>query len=255
MFMAMRQVILWSLGTLCPLALVLGWWHSPWWELLLLPPIALATWATIVTPCTWWGPVMCVFPTRKREALVTIDHGPDPDETPLALDLLDQYGAKALFFVSGLKAQRHPTLIKLIIARGHGLGLHGMTDSDELFLRLSPNQWRIELGEALRVIAAILPNYPVQWLRTANGRHGPWLEPALQLHQVRQMGWSAGDGNRRSEDFEKLVIQLRRDINQGAIVRLRHGLCDAHGLPLLPDLLKELLPWLRGQSYRLGEES
>jgi hypothetical protein len=69
------------------------------------------------------------------------------------------------------------------------------------------------------------------------------------------MGWSASDGNHRSGDFEKLVIQLRRDINQGAIVRLRHGLRDADGLPLLPDLLKELLPWLRGQSYRLGEDS
>lgn len=221
----------------------------------MLPPLCLALWATWVPSCDWWGPVMCVFPTRKREALLTFDHGPDPDETPRVLDLLEAHGARALFFVSGTKARQHASLIKDIIARGHGLGLHGMNDTTSAFLRRTPDHWRVEIREALQVISGLLPGYQVQWFRTANGCRGPWLHPALQAHQLNLMGWSASDGTARSKDFEAIVIQLRRDIDQGAIIRLRHRLLDAEGVPLLPDLLSDLLPWLRGQSFQLGEDT
>jgi hypothetical protein len=47
---------------------------------------------------------------------------------------------------------------------------------------------------------------------------------------------------------------MRRDINQGAIIALYHGHTDKIGEPVVPDLVRELLLWLRGQGYRLGEE-
>lgn len=251
----MRRLIFWSLGILCPLALGLGWWLSAWWELLMLPPLAMALWATWIPCCDWWGQQMNVFPTRKREALLTFDCGPDPEETPRVLDLLDAHRARALFFVSGEKARQQPELIKQIVTRGHGLGLHGMSDTHSLFLRRTPHHWRSEIREALQVISSLLPGYKVQWFRTANGCRGPWLHPALRTHQLQLMGWSASDGSSRCQDFEALVIQLRHDIDQGGIIRLRHGRLDASGVLLLPDVLADLLPWLRGQSYRLGEDS
>lgn len=250
----MRRLIFWSLGILGPLALGLGWWLGAWWELLMLPPIALALWATWVPGCDWWGPVMRVFPTRKREALLTFDLGPDPEETPQVLDLLDAHRARALFFVSGEKARHYPELIQEIVARGHGLGLHGMSDTTPPFLRRTSGHWRVEIRAALQVIGHLLPGYTVQWFRTANGCLGPWLHPALETHQLRFMGWSASDGPNGLQDFEALVIQLRRDIDQGGIIRLRHGRKDAADVPMLPDVLADLLPWLIGQSYRLGED-
>lgn len=251
----MRRLIFWSLGILCPLALALGWQLSAWWALLMLPPFALALWATWAPSCDWWGPQMRVFPTRKREALLTFDLGPDPDETPRVLDLLEQHGARALFFVSGLQARQHPELIREITARGHGLGLHGMSNANSVFTCRTPDHWRREIREALQIISSLLPGYTVQWFRTANGCRGPWLHAALQAHQLHLMGWSASDGPAGRTDFEALVIQLRRDIDQGAIIRLRHGRLDATGVPLLPDVLADLLPWLRGQSYKLGEDA
>ena len=250
----MRRLIFWSLGILCPLALALGWWLSAWWELLMLPPIAMALWATWVPSCDWWGPVMRVFPTRKREALLTFDLGPDPEETPQVLDMLAAHHARALFFVSGERATQYPHLIHDIVAGGHGLGVHGMGDGPSLFHRRTPADWRVEIRAVLLVIDRLLPGHTVQWFRTTNGCHGPWLHPALETQQLRFMGWSASDGPSHERDFESLIIRLRRDINQGAIIRLRHGLKDAEGIALMPDLLADLLPWLRGQSYRLGED-
>jgi len=55
---------------------------------------------------------------------LTFDDGPDPQVTPLVLDLLDRHGVKATFFVIGSKAEAHPDLIQDILARGHAVGNH-----------------------------------------------------------------------------------------------------------------------------------
>lgn len=59
-----------------------------------------------------------------RGAAITFDDGPDPAVTPKILDVLAQQQIPATFFVVGEKAARHPDLIKLIISKGHQIGLH-----------------------------------------------------------------------------------------------------------------------------------
>lgn len=41
------------------------------------------------------------------------------------LDILDEYGTKATFFVLGWEAERRPRMIEEIVARGHEIGSHG----------------------------------------------------------------------------------------------------------------------------------
>ena len=57
---------------------------------------------------------------------LTFDDGPDPDVTPLVLDLLDRHGARATFFCIGQRATAQPALMREIRARGHGIGNHTM---------------------------------------------------------------------------------------------------------------------------------
>ncbi|HEX5498288.1 MAG TPA: polysaccharide deacetylase family protein [Thermomicrobiales bacterium] len=44
---------------------------------------------------------------------------------PRILDLLDRHGIQATFFVPGFTAERHPDLLREMIARGHEVGHHG----------------------------------------------------------------------------------------------------------------------------------
>ncbi|MBW8721859.1 MAG: polysaccharide deacetylase family protein, partial [Polaromonas sp.] len=49
----------------------------------------------------WLGPNWTRLPAAaaaRREIALTIDDGPDPTVTPLVLDLLDRYAARATFF-------------------------------------------------------------------------------------------------------------------------------------------------------------
>ena len=56
--------------------------------------------------------------------LLTFDDGPDPDTTPRVLDGLDDAGAKAIFFVIGERAKKHPALLRRIVESGHEIGNH-----------------------------------------------------------------------------------------------------------------------------------
>lgn len=70
-----------------------------------------------------------------KYVVLTFDDGPDPRYTPRILDVLDQYGAKATFFVVGSEAARHPALVRAIHERGHSVQNH--TWSHENLTKLS----------------------------------------------------------------------------------------------------------------------
>jgi peptidoglycan/xylan/chitin deacetylase (PgdA/CDA1 family) len=56
---------------------------------------------------------------------MSYDDGPDPEGTSGILDALDEFDARATFFVLISRARRAPGLAREIVARGHELGLHG----------------------------------------------------------------------------------------------------------------------------------
>lgn len=63
--------------------------------------------------------------SRKRKYIyLTFDDGPTPKITYEVLDLLDQYNAKATFFVLGRNVERYPEIYAETIRRGHTTGNH-----------------------------------------------------------------------------------------------------------------------------------
>src|SRR5207237_2074136 len=46
-------------------------------------------------------------------------------QTCALLELLDELGARATFFVLGMAARTHPELLRTIAAAGHEIGCHG----------------------------------------------------------------------------------------------------------------------------------
>ena len=61
---------------------------------------------------------------RERAVYLTFDDGPIPEATPWILDVLDQFGAKATFFMVGDNAHRYPELLDEVRRRGHAIGNH-----------------------------------------------------------------------------------------------------------------------------------
>jgi|GEM_PF-5780824 len=59
-----------------------------------------------------------------KRAYLTFDDGPTPGITEDILDILDDYGVKATFFVVGRMAVNHPGLLRRIHSEGHTIGNH-----------------------------------------------------------------------------------------------------------------------------------
>lgn len=60
----------------------------------------------------------------EKVAYITIDDGPDPNNTPAILKVLEEFDIKATFFVLGVFAEKHPELIQQIYEAGHAIGNH-----------------------------------------------------------------------------------------------------------------------------------
>lgn len=60
----------------------------------------------------------------KKAVYLTFDDGPVPEATPLVLDILKKYGAKATFFCVGENVTNNQAIFKRIVEEGHSVGNH-----------------------------------------------------------------------------------------------------------------------------------
>ena len=61
---------------------------------------------------------------KERAVYLTFDDGPIPESTPFILSTLDEYGARATFFMVGDNVRKYPELYDSIVAAGHQVGNH-----------------------------------------------------------------------------------------------------------------------------------
>ena len=95
---------------------------------------------------------------RKRLTLQSEGtYGPNVG-SPRILDLLDRHGIQASFFTPGFVAERHPDLMREIIARGHELGHHGYLHERPDFVSEEEEERIMIRGlEALEAITGVRP--------------------------------------------------------------------------------------------------
>lgn len=62
--------------------------------------------------------------TGEKTIYLTFDDGPHPTITPLVLEILKRYDAKATFFCIGNNVRQFPATFELIKKEGHSVGCH-----------------------------------------------------------------------------------------------------------------------------------
>jgi peptidoglycan/xylan/chitin deacetylase (PgdA/CDA1 family) len=82
-------------------------------------PARIPFWIKWIYPSFIWQ-----MPAIENTLYLTFDDGPHPTITPLVLNLLAQYNAKATFFCIGDRVKRYPEIIERIVAEGHSIGNH-----------------------------------------------------------------------------------------------------------------------------------
>jgi peptidoglycan/xylan/chitin deacetylase (PgdA/CDA1 family) len=186
------------------------------------------------------------FATARQEVWLTIDDGPDPEDTPRILELLAAHGARATFFVIGENAAIHPGLVWAIAAAGHEVAHHTQTHPLGMFWCASPTRVGRELDAGLEALrqAGVRPTR----FRPPAGIKNLWLAPALRTRGLTCVGWSARGLERRRGDAATVAARATRGLAPGAILLLHEG-------PRVPATIRvaairRVLERLREQGYQ-----
>lgn len=203
---------------LAGLALV---WLTPWtllgWAVFLAGGLLVA--AHLLLP-NWQGvcPVVDRFAPEGRQVWLTIDDGPDPEDTPRILELLAEHDARATFFLIGQRAAQYPELVEAIREAGHDIGCHTHTHPTRCFWLLG----RAGVGREIDVALDAL-GQQVSWFRSPVGIKNMFLARCLADRGLRYAGWTlrSGDGVGRSVDG--IARRVREGVRPGSIILLHEG--------------------------------
>ncbi len=186
------------------------------------------------------------FATDRREVWLTIDDGPDPEDTPRLLALLARYGAHATFFVIGRRAARYPELIRAIAAGGHEVAHHTFNHPLATFWSASPARVDRELDLGLETLRAAAV-HPTRF-RPPAGIRNLWLARALRRRGLTCVGWSARGLERWQADAEGAAGRVLRHLRPGLILLLHEG--PAVPNPVRIRAVGRVLDQLRKRGYR-----
>jgi peptidoglycan-N-acetylglucosamine deacetylase len=183
---------------------------------------------------------------KKKCILFTFDDGPHPEITPKVLDILDQYGARGLFFIPSSQIDRSPKLLKKIIDRKHGIGNHGATHTpcSDLSFRQIITEINSCKDEILSQCGITTKHFrPPLGITTLSLLVAAWSTN----HKIVRWSISSGEyDNMRNKTPRELADNFFKMLHDKAIV-LSHDDIDT-----TPDFLKLVLPNLVAEGYDLS---
>lgn len=97
-------------------------------------------------------------PQSGKKTVLTFDDGPSEEYTPIILDILHDRGVKAVFFLTGRQAEKHPEIVRRILDDGHEIGNHTYSHVNLVFLR--EKDWQEEILRGEQAIAEITGRKP-----------------------------------------------------------------------------------------------
>lgn len=172
------------------------------------------------------GTVASVFDVSDAIAL-TFDDGPDPDVTPLVLDVLARHEAKATFFVLTDQALAHPGLMRRILDEGHEIGLH-FDRHDRIPDLAAGEAWR-RMRSARRALGQIVGRTSL--FRPPYGSQTYLTYLFARLIGLQVIGWSQVANDWLEQSAETSARSASEHLKGGDIVLLHDGLALSPGQP------------------------
>jgi len=193
------------------------------------------------------GPNLTRLPpaaAARREVALTLDDGPDPEVTPRVLEVLARADVRASFFCIGQRAERHPALVREIVAQGHAVENHSLRHRHD-FALLGLGGYLREIGEAQTRLATIAGSAP-RFFRAPAGLRNPFLDYALARLGLPLVSWTRRGFDTRTAAAQTVHARLTRGLAAGDILLLHDGHAArtsagrAVSLEVLPRLLADL---------------
>jgi peptidoglycan-N-acetylglucosamine deacetylase len=180
--------------------------------------------SVLVLPTFWKEPPeslpgrLCRWraPSTRPEVGLTFDDGPSTD-TLQTLDVLDELGMRATFFVLGIQMRAHPDTVVEIADRGHEVACHGFEHRHHL--SSSPRAIRLDLATAVQVHRDILGR-PPRFYRPTYGQLCAATLVEARRHQMEVVLWSRWGKEFVESEPGPVLRRLEPGLVPGAILLL-----------------------------------
>jgi len=217
-------------------------------------------------------------PRERRELVLSFDAGASARQAETILDVLQAQGITTTIFLTGQFIERHPELVRRIVADGHEVGNH--TYSHLHLTTFDQNQrhhtaagvdresFQAELRRTAKLFEQVTGQAMAGWWRAPYGEHNPELRRWAEEIGFKHVDWTHGPGGKNfdmldwvadprsrhylnAEQLRERLIGLdngRAGAANGGIVLMHLGSDRSQDFPasVLPDAIAEL----RAKGYR-----
>jgi peptidoglycan-N-acetylglucosamine deacetylase len=190
------------------------------------------------------GHIVWEIQTNEKVVALTFDDGPHPKYTGQILDLLNQYGAKATFFLVGEHAEKNPQVVYRMYGDGHEIANHTYTHP---FTKSVPKIMKEikQTNDTLFSITGYSPNL----FRPVEGQYTDQLvdEVVKEGYKIVMWSWHQDTEDWKDPGVNKIVNKVLNGIEEGNIVLFHDG---GGNREQTVKALEIILPELKEQGYK-----
>jgi len=181
-------------------------------------------------------------PDDTQTVYLTFDDGPSPEITEFVLNELKKYRAKATFFCLGDKIQRHPDILRQLIAENHRIANHSYHHLDAW--KTSPEKYLKDVVKTEALIDSFTTSKKL--FRPPFGHITPLHTRVLNKAGFQTVLWTSVSGDyKKGLDTEKVLKRLIRYTQSGDVLVF-------HDSAKASDNLRKILPGLLYHLHQKG---
>lgn len=174
---------------------------------------------------------------HEKAVYLTFDDGPIPEATPFILDVLEQFGIKATFFMVGDNARKYPHLLEEVRRRGHRIGNHTFNHIGGF--RWLSKKYLQNAEKANELLKTDLFRPPHGWMKPMQ------YERLCRRYRIVMWDLVTRDYSKRLT-AEDVLNNVKRYARNGSIITFHDSL---KSIEKLRTALPASLQWLKEQGY------
>lgn len=182
-------------------------------------------------------------PNSQKKIALTFDDGPHPKYTREILDILDEYGIKATFFVIGVNADNYPDTLEETVRRGHEIGNHTYTHPHVSYLNTSNLKNELEKCES-----AIFEHtdYHTKLFRPPEGMIDAAVKNVTCEMDYKVILWNIDTRDWAHTPSEDIAKNVLNNVKSGDIILMHDYIFNSP----TPKALRMFLPKLIEEGYK-----
>jgi len=185
----------------------------------------------------------CIENPSQKTICITFDDGPDANLTPRIISILEEYNAKAAFFVIGKKIENNEGILLQLNEAGHLIGNHSFSHSNTFPLK-SKNVIINELVKTSTEINKITGKFP-ETFRPPFGVTNPTIAKAVKSLGYNTVGWNIRSFDTKRRSPEVTLNRVIKQCKPGSVVLFHDN------IPETLTVLRDFLVFLNTNEYKI----